>query len=71
MKITLKDGSVKEYAESKSCLLYTSIISGLSSGWYITKKAWDDPDKRAAAVSFISDMTTDENVSPVSYTHLC
>ena len=41
----------------------TDIISGLSSGWYITKKAWDDPDKRAAAVSFISDMTTDENVS--------
>ena len=41
----------------------TDIISGLSSGWYITKKAWDDPEKRAAAVSFITDMITDENVS--------
>ncbi len=41
----------------------SDIISGLSSGWYITKKAWDDPEKRAAAVSFITDMITDENVS--------
>ncbi len=41
----------------------TDIIGGLSSGWYISKKAWDDPDKRAAAVSFITDMTTDESVS--------
>ena len=41
----------------------TDIIGGLSSGWYISRKAWDDPDKRAAAVSFITDMTTDENVS--------
>lgn len=41
----------------------TDIIGGLSSGYYITKKAWDDPDKRAAAVSFIEYMTTDEMVS--------
>jgi raffinose/stachyose/melibiose transport system substrate-binding protein len=41
----------------------TDIIGGLSSGYYITKKAWDDPDKRAAAVSFVSYMTSDEMVS--------
>lgn len=41
----------------------TDIIGGLSSGYYITKKAWDDPDKRAAAVDFVSYMTTDELVS--------
>ncbi len=41
----------------------TDIIAGISAGWYISKKAWDDPDKRAAAVSFISSFITDENVS--------
>lgn len=41
----------------------TDIISGLTSGYYITKKAWDDPEKKAAAVDFVSFMTTDEVVS--------
>ena len=39
------------------------IISGLSSGYFITRKAWDDPDKRDAAVSFVEYMTTDAVVS--------
>ena len=37
-------------------------------GYYITQKAWDDPDKRAAAVSFVSYMTSDE-VVPVFAQH--
>ena len=41
----------------------TDIIGGLSSGWYISRKAWEDEAKRAAAVSFITDITTDESVS--------
>lgn len=41
----------------------TDIIGGLSSGYYITKKAWDDPAKREAAVNFVSYMTSDEMVS--------
>lgn len=41
----------------------TDMITGMSSGWYITKKAWDDPAKRDAAVSFVTAMTTDEIVS--------
>ncbi|MEG0756601.1 MAG: extracellular solute-binding protein, partial [Oscillospiraceae bacterium] len=41
----------------------TDIIGGLSMGYYITKKAWDDPAKREAAVSFVEYMTTDETVS--------
>ena len=32
-------------------------------GYYITKKAWDDPEKRAAAVNFVEYMTSDEMVS--------
>lgn len=41
----------------------SDIIGGLSSGWYITKKAWDDAEKRAAAVNFVQYMTSDELVS--------
>lgn len=40
----------------------TDLIGGLSSGYYITRKAWDDPDKRAAAVSFVEHMTSDSVV---------
>lgn len=40
----------------------TDLIGGLSMGYYITKKAWDDPDKRAAAVSFVEFMTSDDEV---------
>ena len=36
----------------------TQLISGFSSGFYITKKAWDDPAKRDAAVKFVQAMTT-------------
>lgn len=46
----------------------TDLIGGLSMGYYITKKAWDDPDKRAAAVSFVEYMTSDE-VVPVFAQH--
>ena len=41
-------------------------ISGISSGYYITKKAWEDPAKRDAAVKFIEYMTTDEQVTKFS-----
>jgi raffinose/stachyose/melibiose transport system substrate-binding protein len=29
------------------------MVGGISSGFYITKKAWDDPEKRDAAVKFV------------------
>ncbi|MDA3731098.1 extracellular solute-binding protein [Niameybacter massiliensis] len=38
------------------------LISGFSSGFYITKKAWDDPAKREAAVKFVQSMTTTEAI---------
>ncbi len=40
----------------------TDLIGGLSMGYYITTKAWEDPEKRDAAVSFVSYMTSDEIV---------
>lgn len=46
----------------------SDLIGGLSMGYYITAKAWEDPDKRAAAVSFVSYMTSDE-VVPVFAQH--
>jgi len=41
----------------------TDTIGGLSMGYFITRKAWDDPEKRDAAVSFVEHMTSDEVVS--------
>lgn len=38
------------------------LIGGISSGYFITRKTWDDPAKRAAAVSFVEFMTSDEMV---------
>jgi raffinose/stachyose/melibiose transport system substrate-binding protein len=40
----------------------TDLVGGLSMGYYITTKAWEDPDKKAAAVSFVEHMTSDEVV---------
>lgn len=46
----------------------TDLIGGLSMGYYISTKAWEDPDTRAAAVSFVEYMTSDELV-PVFAQH--
>lgn len=57
------DNFTVTYVPGKNERKTTDIIGGLSSGYYITKKAWEDQDKRAAAVDFISYMTSDEMVS--------
>ncbi len=41
----------------------TEAIGGISMGYFITRKAWNDPEKRAAAVSFVSHMTSEEVLS--------
>lgn len=40
----------------------SDIVSGFSTGWYITRKAWDDPAKRAAVVKYVSKMTATETI---------
>ncbi|HWT26345.1 MAG TPA: extracellular solute-binding protein [Mobilitalea sp.] len=40
-----------------------SMVGGISSGFYITKKAWDDPDKRDAAVKFVEAHTNSASVA--------
>lgn len=39
----------------------TAIIGGVSMGFYLTKKAWDDPAKRDAAVDLLKYLTTGDN----------
>lgn len=51
------------YVPAKGTRKATDIIGGLSMGYYITRKAWDDPAKREACVEFVTAMTTDEVVS--------
>lgn len=51
------------YVPGKGNRKSTDTIGGISMGYYITKKAWDDPDKRAAAVDFVEHMTSDAVVS--------
>ena len=41
----------------------TDIVGGISMGYYITEKAWSDPEKRDAAVQFVEYMTTDDMVN--------
>jgi raffinose/stachyose/melibiose transport system substrate-binding protein len=40
-----------------------SMVGGISSGFYITKKAWEDPDKRDAAVKFVMAHTNSQSVA--------
>jgi raffinose/stachyose/melibiose transport system substrate-binding protein len=39
----------------------TAIIGGVSMGFYLSRKAWDDPDKRDAAVDLLAYLTTGDN----------
>ena len=41
----------------------TDAIGGISMGYFITRKAWEDPAKQAAAVEFVSQLTSDEVMS--------
>lgn len=51
------------YVPGKGNRKGSDMIGGFSSGWYITRKAWEDPDKQRAAVEFVSYMTSDEVIS--------
>jgi len=39
-----------------------ALVGGMSSGFYITKKAWEDPEKRDAAVKFVMAHTNKDSV---------
>lgn len=56
------------YVPGKGDRKATDLVGGLSSGYFITRKAWEDPEKQAAAVSFVEYMTSD-SVVPVFAQH--
>ena len=51
------------YVPGKGERSATEAIGGISMGYFITTKAWDDPEKREAAVEFVSQLTSDEVLS--------
>lgn len=54
---------VISYVPAKGERKASEAIGGISMGYFISKKAWDDPEKQAAAVEFVKHMTSDEVMS--------
>ena len=54
---------VISYVPGKGDRPASDAIGGISMGYFITRKAWDDPDKREAAIEFVSHLTADEVLS--------
>lgn len=54
------------YVPAKGERKATDIIGGTSMGYYITEKAWNNEEKRKAAVQFVEYMTSTEVVSSMS-----
>lgn len=57
-----------KYVPAKGNRKATDTVGGLSMGYYITRKAWEDPDIKDAAVNFVSHMTSDEVINTFDYT---
>ena len=51
------------YVPGKGDRKASEAIGGISMGYFITRKAWDDPAKRDAAVKFVEYLTSDEVLS--------
>lgn len=54
---------VVSYVPGKGERPASDAIGGISMGYFITRKAWDDSDKREAAVEFVFYMTSEEVLS--------
>ena len=54
---------VVSYVPGKGERPASDAIGGISMGYFITRKAWDDPEKREAAVEFVFHMTSEEVLS--------
>jgi raffinose/stachyose/melibiose transport system substrate-binding protein len=63
MKDDLANITVGNFPAANSGRKSTDIIGGISEGYFITTKAWNDPNKRKAAVDFVEAMTTDKVIS--------
>lgn len=47
-----------------------AVIGGVSMGFYLTRRAWDDPRRRDAAVQLLAWLTTQENLSRLGAEHI-
>lgn len=56
------------FPPSKGDRRTTDYIGGISTAYYITRKAWEDPDKREACVKFVEALTNDEVVGEFART---
>jgi raffinose/stachyose/melibiose transport system substrate-binding protein len=75
---TAEDGTVTTQAATDNIELFgfptedpairsaNTFVGGYSSGFMITRKAWDDPAKRKACVDFVMSVTSDENITNYS-----
>jgi len=43
----------------------TAFIGGVSMGFYLTRKAWDDPEKRDAAVALLAHLTSADSATKI------
>ena len=59
---TLSDFAVS-YVPAKGNRKATEAIGGISMGYFITRKGWEDPETREAAVAFVRKLTSDEILS--------
>ena len=57
------DDFAVSYVPAKGERKASEAIGGISMGYFITRKAWDDPAKREAAVKFVESLTSDETLS--------
>lgn len=57
------DNFVVSYVPGKGERRANEAIGGISMGYFITRKAWDNPSKREAAVEFVFHMTSEEILS--------
>ena len=51
------------YVPAKGNRKATEAIGGISMGYFITRKGWEDPKTREAAAAFVSKLTSDEILS--------
>lgn len=56
------------YVPGKGDRKATDLIGGITSGYYITRKTWEDPKKQATAVNFVEYMSSD-SIVPIFAQH--
>lgn len=59
----LLDHIVLTYVPAKGSRKATDIIGGFSMGYFITRKAWDDPSKRQACVDLVTTLSSPDNIA--------